>query len=204
MNIFIHSLLSGFAVSAAIGPVGILFIEQALKLGAKQAWPIALGALLANGIYGFVAAFGISIIANFLIQNIAPLKILGGLFLLYLAYEKLKNPSALKSATTRNEESLKLMGEVMLLTLANPVNIICFASIFASMVREKLYIWESLAMVLGISSGSLLLYVLLGVTVSCLKQRLSAARIACIKYVSTMLIGLFGLYSLIKGVQFFI
>jgi putative LysE/RhtB family amino acid efflux pump len=199
LEIFIKSLMAGFTISAIMGPIGILFIEQMLKIGLKGALPVILSAPIANGIYGAIAAFGISIISNFLLSNATILKIVGGLFLLYLAYREFKSRSIVESAVTKSEGPIKLMFEVILLTLTNPINILFFVSIFANISKEKFSLFESYAMVLGIFLGSVVFYLLLGIFLAKIKRKLSQKWIFNLKCGSAILIGLFGLFSIASG-----
>ena len=55
-----YFLLKGFAIAAPVGLIGILCIRRSLASG--------LGAATADGIYGYIAGFGLTIISDFLVK----------------------------------------------------------------------------------------------------------------------------------------
>src|SRR6185437_937183 len=82
--IFLKGFGVGFTVAAIIGPIGILCIRRTLSDGPAVGFAIGLGAALADAVYGLVAGFGLTFIANFLISQQLLLQFFGGIFLIYL------------------------------------------------------------------------------------------------------------------------
>ena len=64
---FLRGLVVGFAIAAAIGPIGLLCIRRTLVEGAVVGAVSGLGAATADGIYASVAAFGLTAVADFLV-----------------------------------------------------------------------------------------------------------------------------------------
>jgi putative LysE/RhtB family amino acid efflux pump len=65
---FIKAWLIGIAIAAPVGPIGMLCIRKTLELGLKGALLVGLGAALADGCYGVIAALGLSAISHFLLH----------------------------------------------------------------------------------------------------------------------------------------
>ena len=81
----------GIAIAAPVGPIGMLCIKKTLELGIKGALLVGLGAALADSVYGLIAALGLTTVSNIMVTSSSALKLIGGIFLLYLAYKEAKS-----------------------------------------------------------------------------------------------------------------
>ena len=54
----------GLSVTAPLGPVNILVIRNAIRRGFGVALLVGLGAVLADGFYAVIAAYGVSSVAH--------------------------------------------------------------------------------------------------------------------------------------------
>ncbi len=81
---FLRGLLIGFSIAAPVGPIGVLCIRRTLTDGRLAGLASGLGAASADAIYGSLAGFGLTLVANFLVSQQSWLRLGGGLFLLYL------------------------------------------------------------------------------------------------------------------------
>ena len=88
---FLKAWLIGISVAAPVGPIGMLCIRKTLEFGFMGAIAVGLAAALADSVYGLIAALSLTAILHFLLINIVIIKILDGIFLLYLAYIELKS-----------------------------------------------------------------------------------------------------------------
>ena len=66
---FFKGLLIGFAIAAPVGVIGILCIRRSLVEGWIYGFISGLGAASADAIYGAIAAFGLTIISSFLVEQ---------------------------------------------------------------------------------------------------------------------------------------
>ena len=83
-SLFLRGLILGFAIAAPVGPIGLLCIQRTLNNGRVTGLVSGLGAATADAIYGAIAAFGLSLLTAFLVQQQMWLGLAGGLFLCYL------------------------------------------------------------------------------------------------------------------------
>ncbi|MBM3192601.1 MAG: LysE family translocator, partial [Chlamydiae bacterium] len=67
MIFFLKGLVLGFSIAAPVGPIGVLCIRRALQFGRLSGFFSGLGAAAADGVYGIIAAFGLTFISHFLI-----------------------------------------------------------------------------------------------------------------------------------------
>src|SRR5512135_3939159 len=83
-SFFLRGLIVGFSIAAPVGPIGVLCIRRTLASGRAVGLLSGMGAATADAFYGSIAAFGLTFISNFLLQQQTALRILGGAFLCYL------------------------------------------------------------------------------------------------------------------------
>ena len=135
LQIILKGILIGVTIAAPVGPIGILCIRRTLAEGRLAGFISGLGAATADAMYGAIAAFGLTFISVFLINQSFWLRLGGGLFLIYLGIKSfLSVPSQgadLNPKSSRNESVLNYYGSTLFLTLTNPITIISFAAIFA-------------------------------------------------------------------------
>src|SRR5690349_8507582 len=102
---FLKGLLIGLAIAAPVGPIGILCIQRSLQEGFKIGLFTGLGAAMADGTYGLMAGFGLTAISSLLVSYQFWIRILGGLFLLYLGIKLLLQPYRALKVSNNSERS---------------------------------------------------------------------------------------------------
>ena len=90
LPLFAPGLLFGLAIAAPVGPIGLLCIQRTLNQGRLAGLLSGLGAATADGFYGSVAAFGLSLVSDFLVAQQRWLQLVGGLFILFLGLRALR------------------------------------------------------------------------------------------------------------------
>ncbi|HEY3078709.1 MAG TPA: LysE family transporter [Chloroflexota bacterium] len=81
---FVGGVAIGLSVAAPLGPIGILCVRRALAEGRLVGLVCGLGAAAADAVHGGVAVSGVAAIASILVGQQALLRLVGGLFLVYL------------------------------------------------------------------------------------------------------------------------
>lgn len=207
MSIFvclIKAWIIAFATSAPIGPIGMLCIRKTIELGFAGTKGVGLGAAIADTIYGSVAALGISAISSFIIDEMIWIKMAGGVFLIYLAYDELKKDrislTSDKDSKTAAVEAHKLPAIVFLMNMGNPMTILTFIGVFSSITIKDLNIGKSIATIIGIFCGSMTWWLVLGTIVMKLKTKMSTVWLDRIKYITVIILGGFGVYAIISAV----
>ena len=89
-SIFITVALAHFLALLSPGPDFILVVKSAIRNKSKSAIGVAFGIALANAVYIGLCLIGVGSILAASIPIMITLKIIGGLFLIYLAYQALK------------------------------------------------------------------------------------------------------------------
>ena len=73
----LKGLAIGFSLAAPVGPIGILCIRRTLAHGSKRGIIIGLSAASADMVYGIIAAFGVTLISNFIAQEQHWIRLIG-------------------------------------------------------------------------------------------------------------------------------
>src|SRR6476660_2910305 len=100
-SVLLKGLLIGFAIAAPVGPIGVLCIRRTLADGRLCGFVSGLGAATADAFYGAVAGFGLTTISAALVSQQGLLRLVGGLFLLYLGLRTLTSRPGDRPAETR-------------------------------------------------------------------------------------------------------
>src|SRR3954471_19787875 len=99
ITFFARGLAIGFSIAAPVGPIGLLCIRRTLADGRLAGFVSGLGAATADGFYGAVAAFGLTLITNALVEQRDALRLIGGAFLCWLGLRTLlSRPAAYAAA----------------------------------------------------------------------------------------------------------
>lgn len=202
LELLLKGLVVGFAIAAPVGPIGILCINRSLNDGFTAGFICGLGAATADGVYGCVAAFGLTFISSFFINQQIWIHLIGGLFLLYLGYGTIRRRVAEKGAIlSSNNNLLKAYYTTFFLTLTNPMTILSFLAIFAGAGIGQIGVDYSDAsiLVVGVVVGSLLWWLTLSYSVSLvLRHRLNAVILQRINYLSGAILMVFGTSAIVS------
>lgn len=203
IDIFVRGLALGFAIAAPVGPIGVLCIRRTLAEGRLAGLVSGLGAATADALYGFIAAFGLTFISSLLISYQTAIRLVGGLFLLYLGSKTLvapvaEQPAADLAASSSPRGLLANYGSTLALTLTNPMTILSFAAVFAGLgVGAASGDYASAAvLVLGVFLGSAFWWLALSAAVSLLRSRVTARGLRWVNRVSGVIILGFGVAAL--------
>jgi threonine/homoserine/homoserine lactone efflux protein len=169
--------LIGFAIAAPVGPIGVLCIRRTLSDGRVTGFLSGLGAATADSTYGAIAAFGLTALQQALLRQQTWLRILGGLFLLYLGVRTfLAIPARTAAPASGRGGMLGAYLSTFVLTLTNPATILAFLVIFAGFrLGEQAHSYAgAVSIVLGVFLGSASWWLLLSTLVGLLRERFTA------------------------------
>ncbi len=197
--LFVKGLIIGFSIAAPVGPIGLLCIRKTLLQGMSAGVVAGLGAAAADAIYGSIAAFGITVIAQFLLDQQVLLKLVGGSFLCFLGYKSFTAAPPDSSLQVKSTGIFKGFLSTFLLTITNPMTILSFAGIFAglgigSAAGDRL---GAVQMVAGVFAGSLLWWLVLSGCISAFREKVDERSLGLVNKASGLVIMLFGLVAII-------
>ncbi|OGT51936.1 MAG: lysine transporter LysE [Gammaproteobacteria bacterium RIFCSPHIGHO2_12_FULL_42_13] len=200
LELLLKGLIIGFAIAAPVGPIGILCIQRSLHNGFKVGLMTGMGAALADGTYGLIAGFGLTAISSLLVTHQFWIRVIGGLFLLYLGLKLIIKPTQeSKSAGKADKSPWHACGTTYLLTLTNPATILSFVAVFAGLglgTTNPDFI-QAIILVTGIVIGSAIWWLFLsGGVAFILHKRISPSFMQAINWISGGIIFAFGLFAL--------
>jgi threonine/homoserine/homoserine lactone efflux protein len=200
MLFLIQGIVLGLSIAAPVGPIGVLCIRRTLTNGMLIGFISGLGAATADATYGFIAAIGISAVSAFFLDHQSYLRLVGGMFLLYLGYTTFKSMPAEAAANASGEGLIGAYASTLFLTLTNPLTIMSFAAVFAglgvSAIGENSI--SSFFLVIGVFLGSMLWWLILSGMVNVLRHNFDHKRLKLVNQLSGLIITGFGIFSLIS------
>jgi threonine/homoserine/homoserine lactone efflux protein len=198
MDIFLRGLLIGFSIAAPVGPIGVLCIRRTLANGRLAGFLSGMGAASADMFYGAVAAFGLTAIQDVLLGQSDWLRLVGGIFLLYLGIKTFLAKPAEQAAKSSHSGLFGAYLSTFFLTITNPLTILSFLAIFAGLQLGEMngdYTSAS-KMVLGVFLGSATWWFTLSFTVGLLRDRFNISWKIWVNRIAGMIILSFGVIVL--------
>ena len=192
----------GFAIAAPVGPIGLLCIQRTLSQGQLIGLVSGLGAATADALYGAIAAFGLTLITAFLVEQQVWLGLLGGAFLCYLGVRTLMATPATNAARAEAKGVLGAYTSTFALTVTNPMTILMFAAIFAGagLANTSGDGASAALMVVGVFCGSATWWFLLSGGVGLLRTHVSATVLLWVNRVAGAVIIGFGVLAILRVV----
>ena len=196
--LFVKGLVFGFLLAATVGPMWMLCFRRTIAQGALAGFVSGMGIAVADGLYGAVAAFGLTAVSGFLLGQRFWFSLVGGLFLLYLGISSLlAKPQRMEAKAEKPETSLvHAFFSTLGMTLANPPTILAFAAIFAGLGLVSNDFGAAALVVLGVFLGSASWWVVLAAGAGWLRDRIGPGLFRGINIVSGITILGFALWQL--------
>ena len=226
ISLLLRGLMIGLSIAAPVGPIGILCIRRTLAEGRASGLVSGLGAATADALYGSIAGFGLTFLANCLIRQQDWLRLIGGLFLCYLGLKTwwtqpsppqtvfrpdhgqqghadsgprsaLASPPSL-ARDGRSKVLVRAYVSTFFLTLTNPLTILSFAAVFAGLglSANRRDYGAAVALILGVFIGSALWWLMLSSGVGLLREKFGPQGLQWINRISGIIITGFGLFAL--------
>jgi len=194
--LFLKGLLFGFLLAATVGPMWVLCFRRTLALGPLAGFVSGMGIAVADGIYGTIAAFGLTAISGFLLQHSFWIGLAGAIFLVYLGIKTLMSHPAMNGMHQEPVGHAKAFLATLGLTLANPPTILAFAAIFAGLGLVSSDYATAALVVLGVFLGSASWWIALAVGAGWLRGRIGPKLFRAINIVSGLSILCFAAWQI--------
>jgi len=199
LMILSEGFIIGLAIAAPVGPIGVLCIQRSLHDGFRIGLMTGLGAALADGVYGCIAVFGLTAISLLLMTHQFWIRLIGGLFLLYLGIKTFFAKPVEREKKKDERSAWHALLTTFFLTLTNPATILSFIAIFAGLglgTKNHTYV-EAGILVASITLSSALWWLFLsGFVAFILHHRLSSSVIRGVNRLSGCIILAFALFAL--------
>jgi threonine/homoserine/homoserine lactone efflux protein len=197
-TLFVRGLILGFTIAAAVGPISLLVIRRTLAEGRLVGIVSGMGVATADGTYGAIAAFGLTAITDVLVDWRRALGLVGGSFLLWLAWRTFRSVPG-DAATVATNGRRGLAGAYLStlgLTMTNPMTILSFAALFVGLGVTGGDAAGAASLTLGVFGGSAAWWVVLVTVVGAFRSRLTPTGLRRFNMASGLVIGAFGLVAI--------
>lgn len=196
VSFIIRGLIIGFAIAAPVGPIGVLCIRRSLVDGWKIGVATGFGAATADAIYGCIAALGLTVISNILVNQQGWFKLIGGLFLIYLGVKSFLSKPCQDAEEIKPASMMSAYLTTWFLTITNPMTILSFIAIFAGLGLGASTKQSGLWLVLGVFCGSLFWWLLLSSGVNLVRKSFKPAGLIWVNRISGLIIVVFGVIAI--------
>jgi len=194
--------LIGFSIAAPVGPIGVLCIRRSATEGPRVGFATGLGAATADAVYGAVAAFGLTSISGFLVNQRFWLQVAGGFFLVYLGIQSWRKRLQTQAEAPGAERLSGAYASTFFLTLTNPATILSFVAVFAGFGLANASGYSAPGLIVaGVFLGSASWWLILSQGVGLFSHRLGPGWMLGINRVSGCVLIAFGLAALVLALK---
>jgi len=202
----VEGAIIGFVIAVPVGPAAALCIRRSISIGAVAGYLTGLGAALGDAVFGAVAAFGLSFVEQFVAQNEAWLRGIGGLVLTILGWTTMRHrPRTVGDPVADDREHrvathFHFATSSFFITVFNPLTIMAFGAAFAG--RNLAGVGGSLpdatVLVAAVFSGALAWWAILCTAAVALRQHFTGTGLLWLNRISGAIILAFGLAALVS------
>lgn len=199
-TLFVNGAIIGFLLAAPVGPVGVLCAQRSLTHGRIAGLISGLGAATADTFFGLVAAFGLSVISDFIMEHQDWVRCVGGAALIGLSIKLVVSAPARAAQSNGTTDHLGNFFSTFALTITNPITIMSFAFVFASfgVMSAVVTAIDAWILVGGVFVGSVVWWLIIALGVGLFRGILSDRGMRWVARVSALIIFAFGLIALLS------
>ncbi len=198
ISLFFKGLIVGLLIAVPVGPVAILCIQRTLNMGRRHGLVSGLGAACADAIYGFIAAFGVKLVSDFLAEHQVWLRIIAGVCFCGLGMRTFLSKVTKQATPAGRLRQIGDYGSTLALTLMNPMTVLAFAVVFASIGVTGSHHLATGLLVAGVFTGSALWWFTLSVVAEIFRERVSRSNLIWLNKISGTIIIILGLLILLS------
>jgi len=194
-------IIIGLIAAVPIGPVNLIVMQRSLCHGRLNGFVTGLGAMLGDGLFAIVAGFGISAVSSFVESWSWWIQLVGAFILFAMGLHTFFSRPRIERMVEGSSKLPQSLVSTFALTVTNPVTMLWFAAIFASVgsnVAEVGTMAGPLTMVGGVMIGSGAWWLAVSQTVGRLRTRLNDDLLRLINRVAGAAIALFGVAMLAR------
>jgi threonine/homoserine/homoserine lactone efflux protein len=191
MPLWLRGMALGLALSAPVGPIGLLCIRRTIDRGPFTGLMTGVGAAAADTFYAALAAFGLVAMLGFLMHYDQELRIIGGAIMCGMAWSIYK---ARPTAPAKAKKATNLFNAFMsgfALTVTNPVTLLATITLVATLAGGDTR-FESLMLVTGVFAGAAGWWLFLVGLATLIRDHFTIRTIIYLNRITGMLLSLFG------------
>lgn len=197
----LRGIAVGLGVAIPVGPLALLCMRRTLDRGVSHGFATGVGAAIADGMYSIVAAFGIAAISDWVTRWQGPIRLVGGIVLLWFAVQTWRHDPLPPVVEARARHLPGDFATGFVLAFTNPMTMIGFAAIFASFgLGTDLHDFDhAAAMVLGVFLGSSSWWLALSTGVARVRHLISVKTLRAVNLGAAAILLLSCVYALVSA-----
>lgn len=192
----LQGLVVGFLISAPVGALGLLCVQNTIIYGMAYGCVFGLGAATGDMIYGILIASGMQKLTTIFAKFQGPISLLGGLFLIYLGLQKIWEKPIFRVTPIVHLEYLRVYFLTFVLTVMNPATFLEITALFAGFGINVVDYTQALSFVAGVFIGSVAWWFLLSGLVTMFRSQVSIPMLKSLNCVVGIVTCCFGLWAL--------
>lgn len=199
MGLFFKGIVVGVIIAMPVGPVGTLCVQRTLTEGKANGFLTGLGATSADVIFGLIAAFGLTVVSNFLIDQQDWIRLLGGVIICLIGIRVFFVSTQNKINPSKSPNLFSAFASAFLIAITNPITIITFAVMFAGfgLVGSNANYGSASLTVFGVFVGSGFIWLMLWGMTLMFRERFDFGRLKWVNKIAGIVILLFGVSTLL-------
>lgn len=202
LEYIIKGIIVGVAVTAPVGPLGILCIQRTINRGLFSGLVTGIAAAFADIMYAIVAGFGVSVIADFLEAHQLIIRIIGGIIVTFLGVRiYMSNPA--KQFRRQKIQKRTYISDFIsgfLITITNPIVIVVFGAVFVSLGLDKVDSGKNVIItIIGVFTGAIGWWISLTVLVNIYRSKINLRKLWWINKITGVFVAVFGLGIIVSA-----
>jgi threonine/homoserine/homoserine lactone efflux protein len=196
----------GFLIAVPVGPEAVLCIRRSITVGAVAGYMTGIGAALGDAVFGAVAAFGLSIVEQFVIEREKWLLGIGGIGLIIMGWTTMRHrPRTVGDPVADDREHqiathFHFASSSFFITVFNPLTVIAFGAAFAgrNLAGVGASLPDAALLVAAVFCGALAWWTIICTAAVSLRHRFTGMGLLWLNRVSGAIILAFGVAALIS------
>lgn len=182
----------GVALSAPVGPIGLLCIRRTIDRGPITGLMTGFGAATADAFYATLAAFGVSAIIGILAAHDMELRVIGGAIMAGMAYSIYSARPTAPAKANSASGFVKAFTSGFALTFTNPVTVLAVIALVATLAAGETWL-EALTLVTGVFIGAATWWCILVGIATLIRDKFTVRTIIYLNRITGLLLALFGI-----------
>lgn len=199
-GLFIHGVIIGIALAAPVGPIALICLRRALATGRLHGIVSGMGVAAADAVYAAVTAFGLALIADFLLARQWFFRLFGGIALIAVGIRIFLSVPPEETEKPKDEPFFMDFASMFALAIANPLTIIFFSIIipaFGVVISGNSYISPA-TFVAGVFIGEMIWWIGICGTLGSVRTYLNGKRLRIINRAGGLIITGFGIAMIVS------
>lgn len=198
--LFLKGIGMGLAVSAPLGPIGVMCIQRTINRGIKSGIFSGLGAASADLFYALIAGFGLSYIINFIEARQTIIQFIGALIVVLVSFKIFYSNPAVQLRNQRNKKGKPLEEaiSIFVLTVSNPAVFFAFVAMFAgfNVIDSTSGHVGTITAIAGVFIGSMLWWYILSAVINHYRTKIRLKNLWWLNKIMGIIVFLCGILAL--------